>query len=89
MKKKIIIYLKKAYGLMMSIAFWGGLIPIVPFIIAICIGGNTGEKIVMFLNNEYYPYVIALASLSIVVGLTAMYLGGEEAFSTKSLDNNK
>lgn len=84
MRKKICDLLTKIYGLTMSIAFWGGLIPLVPFIVAICIGGSTGETISLFLYKQYYPWVIALASIAIIIGLVAMYVGKIEALSTKS-----
>ena len=85
MKDKLFNVFSKIYGIVMSIAFWGGILPLIPFIVAICIGGTTGEAISLFLYNKYYPWVIALASIAIIIGLIGMYLGGKEAFSTKSL----
>ena len=73
----------------MSIAFWGGLLPLIPFIVAICIGGTTGENIAQFLYKQYYPWVIALASIAVVIGLIGMYIGGKEALSTKSFGSKK
>lgn len=73
MQNKIYNLLKKIYGITMSIAFWGGILPLIPFIIAICLGGNVGEKISLFIYKQYYPWIIAIASISIIVGLIAMY----------------
>lgn len=84
MRKKIFVVLKRIYGIMMSLAFWGGAIPLLPFVIAIFVGGDTGEAIALFLYNQYYPWVIALASLSVLVGLAAMYAGKEKALSTET-----
>ena len=39
--------------------------------------------------KEYYPWVIALASISILIGLISMYVGKKEAFSTKSFGIDK
>lgn len=89
MRERLYDILKKLYGITMSIAFWGGLIPLVPFIIAICIGGASAESISLFLSERYYPWVIALASIAIIIGLIAMYIGKLEALSTKSFTNNK
>ena len=89
MRKKIYDVLTKIYGLTMSIAFWGGLLPLVPFIIAICIGGPTGESVSVFLYKQYYPWVIALASIAVIIGLIAMYIGKIEALSTKSFSKKK
>ena len=85
MRDKLYAIFNKVYGIVMSIAFWGGILPLPPFIVALIIGGTKGETIATFLINQYYPWVIALASISVVIGLIAMYIGGKEAFSTKSL----
>ena len=83
MRKKIFNALNKAYGIMMFVSFFAGTLPLIPFIIAICIGGTTGESISVFLYKQYYPWVILLGSLAIVVGLVAMYIGKLEGLSVK------
>lgn len=85
MREKLYGIFNKLYGILMSIAFWGGIIPLIPFIAAIIIGGPAGEAISNFLYKQYYPWVIALASIAVVVGLIGMYIGKIDAFSTKSL----
>lgn len=89
MREKLFDIFKKAYGIVMSIAFWGGIIPLVPYIVAIIIGGKTAETISVFLYKQYYPWVIALASVAVIIGLIGMYIGGVEAFSTKSFAKKK
>lgn len=89
MREKIYIVMSKIYGVMMSIAFWGGLLPLLPFIVAIIIGGPSGEAIALFLYKQYYPWVIALASIAILFGLIAMYIGKKEALSSRSLSKDK
>ena len=88
MREKIYKILNKIYGIMMSVSFFAGFIPFVPFIIAIIIGGTTGEKIAQFLYNQYYPWVIILGSLAIIVGLIAMYVGKLEGLSVKKINSN-
>jgi len=83
-RRKIYNILNKIYGIAISIAFWGGLLPLIPFIAAIIIGGSTGEAISTFLYKSYYPWIIALASIAIIIGLVAMYIEKKEALSTKS-----
>ena len=71
----------------MTTAFFGGVLPLIPFIIAMIIGGGdggTGETIAVWLYKQYYPWIIALASIAVVIGLIAMYVGKQEALSTKS-----
>ncbi len=75
MREKIYKALNTAYGIMMFVSFFAGLLPLIPFIIAIIIGGSTGEAISVFLYKQYYPWVILLGSLAILVGMIAMYLG--------------
>lgn len=87
MRNKIYTILKKTYGLLMTIAFFAGFIPLIPFIIAILIGGPTGELIATFLYQQVYPWIIALASIAILVGLLAMYVGKKESLSVKKISN--
>ena len=89
MREKVYYVLKKIYGITMSIAFWGGILPLIPFIIAICIGGTTGEAIALFLYKQYYPWIIALASIAVIIGLIGLYVGKIEALSTKSFTKQK
>lgn len=85
MRQKLYNILKKTYGIMMTVSFFAGGIPLIPFIIAIILGGQTGEAIAIFLHKQYYPWVIILGSLAIVVGLIAMYIGKLEGLSVKSV----
>lgn len=85
MKEKLYRILNKVYGITMFAAFFGGVIPLIPFLISIAIGGPTGEALTNFFYQKYYPVIIALASIAVVIGLIAMYVRGEQALSTKSL----
>ena len=92
MREKVEKVLQKIYGITLTISFFAGLLPLIPFVIAIIIGGGeggTGEAISTWLYKEYYPWVIALASIAILIGLVAMYVGKKEAFSTKSFGIDK
>lgn len=72
----------------MTVSFFGGVLPLIPFIVAIIIGGDIGEKISVFLYNEYYPWIIAGASISVVIGLIAMYVGKQKGLSIKDSDSD-
>ena len=85
MRNKLYNFLKKAYGIMMTVSFFAGGLPLIPFLIAIIVGGTFGETVSVFLYNQYYPWVIILGSLAVVVGLIAMYLGKLEGLSVKSV----
>ena len=89
MRNKIFNILKKAYGIMMTVSFFAGGIPIIPFIIAIIGGGQFGETVAVFLYKQYYPWVIILGSIAIVIGLIAMYIGKLEGLSVKNVSANE
>ena len=75
MREKVFKVLNKIYGVMMTISFFAGIVPLIPFVIAIIIGGSTGEAIALFLTKQVYPWIIAMASIAVVIGLVAMYIG--------------
>ena len=92
MSKKIYRILNKIYATTMFASFFAGFLPLIPFVVALFIGGDVGAAIYKFLFNDYFPWVIALGSFSIIVGLIAMYVGKIEDLSLKSMkkqDNNK
>lgn len=89
MREKICKVLRKIYGILMSISFFGGALPLVPFVIALILGGENGEKIAVFLQKQYYPWVIVIGSIAIVIGLIAMYAGKIQGLSVKSVSAEK
>ena len=89
MREKIFKIANKIYGVLMTLSFFGGILPLIPFIVALCIGGTTGEAISVFLYEEYYPWVIIAGSMALVVGLFAMYLGKLEGLSIKNISTDK
>ena len=89
MRDKIYKALKTLYGITMMVAFFGGVLPLIPFILAIIIGGPTGQAISVFLYKQYYPWIIALASIAVIIGLIGMYVGKQEALSAKSFNTKK
>lgn len=85
MREKIFKVANTIYGALMTISFFGGVLPLIPFIIALIVGGETGEAISLFLYNNYYPWVILTGSVAVVVGLIAMYIGKLEGLSVKKV----
>lgn len=88
MRERLYKILNKVYGLVMSVAFFAGIVPLVPFIIAMIIGGTTGEKIAIFISKQVYPVIISLASIAILIGWVAMYVGKKESLSVKKISAN-
>ena len=90
MREKVFKVLNKIYGTMMTVSFFAGILPLIPFIIAIIIGGPTGEAIALFVAKQVYPWIIALASVAVIVGLVAMYVGRiDDASVSKAKKVNK
>ena len=85
MRTKIYKALTWIYGILLTVAFFAGLFPIVPFVLALILGGSLGENIALFLVAKYYPCLILMASVAIVVGVIAMYIGKKESLSVKKI----
>ena len=85
MREKLYKVLQKIYGILMTISFFAGFLPLIVFIAALCIGGDPAQKISVFLYEEYYKWVVAGASCAVVIGLVAMYIGKKEGLSVKSV----
>lgn len=74
MREKIYMFLTKVYGILMSVSFFAGILPVVPFLAAILVGGTIGEAIAVFLYKTYYTWVIAGAAIAVLLGFVATYL---------------
>ncbi len=85
MRQKLYKLLNTLYGILMSVSFFAGFLPFIPFVAALIIGGDIGEAIAVFLSKDYYPWVILVGSLALVIGLIAMYVGKLEALSVKNV----
>ena len=89
MRKKLYTALNKVYGIMMTVSFFAGILPVLPFLYAIIVGGETAEAITVFCYKQYYPWVIVIGCLAILVGLAAMYVGKLEGLSVKKISGEK
>lgn len=89
MRKKIFNILNTLYGVLMTVSFFGGLLPLFPFIFSLIVGGDLAEKISVFLYNQYYPWVIIIGSFAVIFGLIAMYIGKLEGLSIKNVSADK
>ncbi|MBE7032650.1 MAG: hypothetical protein E7406_00295 [Ruminococcaceae bacterium] len=81
--KKISDILKMVfgYGIMLSL-FLGGA-TFFGYVVALIIGGNTGAAICDFIYKEFVPELVYYTSILVLLGLVAMYLGGEFALTTE------
>ena len=89
MRQKVFQVLNKIYGVLMSVSFFAGLLPLFAFVFALIVGGSLAETISVFLYEQYFPWVIIIGSVAIVVGWIAMYVGKLEGLSIKSVSKSK
>lgn len=87
MREKIYDFLTKIYGILMTVSFFAGFLPLIVYIAVLFIGGETAEAVCMFLYEKYYVWVIVGASIAVLIGLVAMYIGKKEGKSVKSGEN--
>lgn len=85
MRKKVFDVLNRIYGVLMFVSFFAGFLPIIPFIVAIIVGGSVGEAISVFIYKQYYPWVIIIGSIAIIFGLIAMYVGKLQGLTVKKV----
>ena len=89
MREKTYAVMNRIYGILMSVAFFAGFLPVIPFIIAIIIGGPSAEALSVFLYKKYYVWVIAAASIAVLFGLVTMYVGGKKGLSVKEINTDQ
>lgn len=71
------------FSISLIIAILGGGIIFLMFILAIIIGGGTGEVLATKASKEIMPYFIRSASIAITCGLLSFYISGDHALSLK------
>ena len=89
MKQKIYNFLNKVYAAAMTGSFFAGGLPVVGFVFALVVGGELGQGICIFLAGYYYPVAIVLASISVLVGLLALYIKKDYGFSVDELNKSE
>lgn len=79
--KKIIEILYKLFGWGIYVSLLAGGLAFFGFLLGIVIGGPNATQLAVFLQKQYFPVVIKIASLTIGLGLMGMYLNKEQALS--------
>ena len=78
-KETVANVLSYVYAIGIAVALFAGALSIFGFIAAFIIGGETAAKICEFIYKDYYPVIIYISSVSIVLGLVKMYFAGEKS----------
>ncbi len=82
--KKASEVLDKIFGWMIMISLLAGGLAFFAFLVSLIIGGGEGsvaEAIAVFIKGKYFPIVIRVAVVTILIGLISMYFKGESFLS--------
>lgn len=86
MKEKLERIVESIFSISLIIAILGGGIIFCMFLIAIIIGGESGEVIAVNASKKVMPHFIRLSSIAILCGLIKTYIHGEH---TLALEENE
>ena len=76
--------LNTLFGYLLWLILIAGGIAGIAFIVLNIIGGGEGsfvETAAAFIHKKYFPIVIRVSAVTILIGLVGMYLSGEKALS--------
>ena len=71
--------LSYVYAIGIAVALFAGALSVFGYLAALIIGGETAVEICDFIYKDYYPVIIYISSISILLGLVKMYLSGEKS----------
>ena len=73
--------LKTIFGYGIMICLFAGGLTFFGYLLALIIGGETATSICTFIYGTIIPYIIYISNALVLLGLAAMYLGGEMALT--------
>ena len=79
--KKISNVLKIIFGYVIMITLFAGGLTFFGYVAALIIGGNTATAICTVIYKDIIPIIIYASVILVLLGLVAMYLGGEVALT--------
>ena len=71
--------LSYVYAIGIAAALLAGALSVFGYIAAMIIGGETAAEICAFIYKDFYPVIIYISSISILLGLVKMYIAGEKS----------
>ncbi len=79
--KKLSDILKTIFGYGVMIALFTGGLTFFGYVAALIIGGEVATAICTVIYKNIFPIIIYLSVIMVLLGLVAMYLGGEVALT--------
>ncbi len=77
-KEKLIKVLSYVYGIGIAVALFAGAASFLGYLLALIVGGQTATDICVFIYKKFYPVIVYISSVSVLLGLVKMYLAGEK-----------
>ena len=81
MKKKLEKSMESIFSITLMVAILGGGVIFCMFIIALIMGGASGESLATSASKVVMPYFIRLASIAVLSGLISFYTKGKHTLS--------
>lgn len=79
---KISDAIRVIFGYGITISLFAGGLTFFGFIAALIIGGDVATAICLFISKKIIPVIIYISTISVVLGIIAMYLKGEVALTS-------
>ena len=74
-------FLESVFGYGILICLFAGGLTFFGYVAALIIGGNTAALICEFIYKSFFPVIIKLSTIMVLLGLFVMYLKGEKALT--------
>ncbi len=79
---KISDVIRVIFGYGVTVSLFAGGLTFLGFLAAFIIGGPTATAICVFIKDKIIPVIIYISTISVVLGIVAMYLKGEVALTS-------
>lgn len=77
-REKLAKVLTYIYGTGIAVALFAGAISFLGYLVALIVGGQTAKDICEFIYKKYYPIIVYISSVTVLLGLVKMYVAGEK-----------
>ena len=86
---KVSDVIRVIFGYGITISLFAGGLTFFGFIAALIIGGETATAICLVISKKIIPVIIYISTISVVLGIIAMYLKGEVALTSNKKKASK
>lgn len=87
--KKISEILKTVFGWGIAACLFAGGLTFFGYLVALIVGGDVAGEICRVIYKEIFPVIIYVSTVMVLLGLVAMYFGGEKALTSQKKESSK